>query len=210
MEFEITHRHPGEILYTAEIDCEPGAALSLKLRLAALQALKAKVNLEGANLYGGDLSGANLRGANLCGADLRKADFRGADLRAAYLRGAYFRGAYFRGADLRGADLGGANLDGAKLDFPIASPEQAAPRITAVAKAALQAEALNMNTWHTCETTHCIAGWAVHLAGDEGKALEAKHGPYLAGLSLLGPEAAAHFYDNNEDATAWLRAKLDA
>jgi hypothetical protein len=67
-----------------------------------------------------------------------------------------------------------------------------------------------MDTWHTCETTHCIAGWAVHLAGAEGKALEEKHGAYLAGLSLLGPEAAAHFYDNNETATAWLRAKLDA
>jgi hypothetical protein len=31
-----------------------------------------------------------------------------------------------------------------------------------------------------------------------------------AGLSLLGHEAAAHFYDNNKAATAWLRAKLDA
>jgi hypothetical protein len=67
-----------------------------------------------------------------------------------------------------------------------------------------------MNTWHTCETTHCIAGWAVHLAGDEGKALEEKHGSYLAGLALLGSEAAAHFFNNNEAATAWLRAKLDA
>ena len=46
------------------------------------------------------------------------------------------------------------------------------------------------------------------MAGDEGKALEAKHGSYLAGLSLLGPEAAAHFYDINKAATAWLRSKL--
>jgi hypothetical protein len=67
-----------------------------------------------------------------------------------------------------------------------------------------------MGAWHTCDTTHCIAGWAVHLAGDEGKALEAKHGTHLAGLSLLGPEAAEHFYEDNEAATAWLRAKLDA
>jgi hypothetical protein len=66
-----------------------------------------------------------------------------------------------------------------------------------------------MGSWHTCETTHCIAGWAVHLAGEEGKALEVKHDTHLAGLSLLGHEAAAHFYDNNEAATAWLQAKLN-
>ena len=118
--------------------------------------------------------------------------------------------ANLRGADLSWTNLRGADLRGANLDFPIASPEQAAPRIAAVARAALQADALHMGAWHTCDTTHCIAGWAVHLAGDEGKALEAKHGTHLAGLSLLGPEAAEHFYEDNEAATAWLRAKLDA
>ena len=285
MQFEIKHRHTGAVLYSAEIDCEPGAPQSLKRRLATLQAITANTSLEGADLRradlrcanlsgailkGANLSGANLRGANLdgailegadfgsadlrwanlrkadlggaildganlrgailgganlCGANLRGADLlcanldgailggadlRGADLLCANLDGANLRGADLRGADLRDADFDGANLRWAYLDFPIASPEQAAPRIAAVARSALQAKALNMGTWHTCETTHCIAGWAVHLAGDEGKALEAKHGPYLAGLSLLGHEAAAHFYDSNQDATAWLRAKLDA
>jgi hypothetical protein len=29
-----------------------------------------------------------------------------------------------------------------------------------------------MGVWHTCETTHCRAGWVVHLAGEKGRALE--------------------------------------
>ncbi len=33
---------------------------------------------------------------------------------------------------------------------------------------------LNMADVHTCETTHCRAGWAVVLAGQEGFDLEAK------------------------------------
>ena len=35
---------------------------------------------------------------------------------------------------------------------------------------------LNMGAWHTCKTTHCRAGWAIHLAGKEGYALEKKLG----------------------------------
>jgi hypothetical protein len=32
---------------------------------------------------------------------------------------------------------------------------------------------LEMGDWHTCDTTHCRAGWVVHLAGEAGKELEA-------------------------------------
>ena len=31
---------------------------------------------------------------------------------------------------------------------------------------------LAMSGWHTCNTTHCRAGWVVHLAGDAGYKLE--------------------------------------
>lgn len=31
---------------------------------------------------------------------------------------------------------------------------------------------LDMSHWHTCETTHCRAGWVVHIAGEKGKELE--------------------------------------
>ena len=43
---------------------------------------------------------------------------------------------------------------------------------------------LNMWEWHTCETMHCRAGWAVHLAGDAGYALEAKVGTKIAAVLI--------------------------
>ena len=112
MEFEIKHRHTGDALYTAEINCEPDAPQSLKRRLAALQALTANTSLEGA-----DQCGADLRGAYLCGADLSGANLSGADLYWADLRGADLDGAFLRGANLRRADF----------DFPIGGPKQGLP-----------------------------------------------------------------------------------
>ena len=38
--------------------------------------------------------------------------------------------------------------------------------------AASQPGALNMRRWHTCETTHCRAGWVIVLAGNAGRELE--------------------------------------
>jgi len=37
-----------------------------------------------------------------------------------------------------------------------------------------------MSSWHSCETTHCRAGWVVHLAGEAGYALEKFHNTALA------------------------------
>lgn len=120
------------------------------------------------------------------------------------LRGADLRDANLWGADLRGANLRCANLWGA-TGLTIAS--DAPERLQAVAKAILNdTNALNMKTWHTGETTHCLGGWAIHQAGELGKLLEASAGPHMAGLQLLGVEAAEHFYDSNEDARAWLES----
>ena len=64
-----------------------------------------------------------------------------------------------------------------------------------------------MYKWHTCDTTHCIAGWATHLH-PEGEELEGRHGAQIAGLLLLGTEAHSHFYDSNEDAREYLESVL--
>lgn len=32
--------------------------------------------------------------------------------------------------------------------------------------------AIEMGSWHSCETCHCIAGWAIHLCGEQGYDLE--------------------------------------
>ena len=63
-----------------------------------------------------------------------------------------------------------------------------------------------MRDWHTCENTHCRAGWCVTLAGEEGKKLEAFHNTELAAMLIYKASGyrinPARFYDTNEDALA--------
>ena len=80
-------------------------------------------------------------------------------------------------------------------------------------EAVSQPEALNMGTWHTCETTHCRAGWAVHLAGEAGKKLETQFNTELAAMLIYresgSPINPARFYDSNEDALADMKRLSD-
>jgi hypothetical protein len=69
---------------------------------------------------------------------------------------------------------------------------------------------------HTCGTTACIAGWAILLAGDDGKALlRAIDGQYAdeaeaaAGFILLGHKASDHFYDEDDEALEFLQGVLE-
>jgi len=157
-----------------------------------------------------NLRGANLRGANLCDADLVDADLVDADLVGANLFGANLRGANLVDADLVDANLLGADLCGANLcgAAGIAIASDAPQRLRAAAAAALQDGALEMRTWHSCETTHCLGGWLIYQAGEVGKLLEAAVGPSVAGLMLGGVEAHSHFYDTNQAAAEWLRSVL--
>lgn len=83
-------------------------------------------------------------------------------------------------------------------------------RLQAVAKRALEGPgSLNMNHWHVCDTMHCIAGWACFLFGNVVTSEESRLSPAILGARLLGPEAAAHFYDTYEDATAYLKSVLE-
>jgi hypothetical protein len=116
-----------------------------------------------------------------------------------------------------------AQLIRANLDFEIATPEQAAPRIRAVAKAVfevIEEEAgevfgfklqgggdwADRERYKSYSPFYSIGGCAVHLAGERGEALVDEFGWHLAALSLLGHEAAEHFCDDHEDAIAWLRS----
>ena len=165
---------------------------------------------------GAYLSGADLRSAYLSGADLRNADLRGADLGNAYLGNADLRGAYLSGADLSRADLRGAYLRNAVLRgaylrgaIGLTIAEDAADRLRAVATAALASDdALKMDAWHSCGTSHCIAGWAIHQAGEVGRLLEESMGDEVAGLMLLGTEAHSHFFDDDEKAREYLQSVL--
>ena len=183
-----------------------------------------RANLSGANLSRADLSGTDLSRAYLSGTDLSRAylenanlegaDLRDANLRGANLEGAYLRGAYLRGADLRGADLSGTNLEfthlinadlkGAKIDYQIQDG-----LLQQIAKIILEnPKSLEMGSWHTCETTHCLAGWACYL-NPVAKKLEKTHGAAIAGLLTLGYEAHAYFFKKNEEVIEWLKTIKD-
>ena len=65
---------------------------------------------------------------------------------------------------------------------------------------------LDMSQWHTCETTHCRAGWVITLAGEAGKKLEKRTSTpfaaqqiYKASGYLINP---CRFYDSDDDAMA--------
>ena len=120
IKFDVLNRFTGAVQFTAEIDCDEGASVSVKLGLAVRWAAKAGAYLAGAylagaNLAGAYLTGAYLTGAYLAGADLAGADLTGADLARADLAGANLAGAYLARADLAGANLTGAYLTGAYL-----------------------------------------------------------------------------------------------
>lgn len=77
-------------------------------------------------------------------------------------------------------------------------------------------DALAMKTWHTCETTHCRAGWVVTLAGEAGKALENFFNTELAAMMIYDASCPGYrinpcrFYDDNEAAMEDMRKLAEA
>ena len=75
---------------------------------------------------------------------------------------------------------------------------------------------LEMGSWHTCETTHCRAGWVVTLAGAEGKALEKFFNTELAAMKIYDVSCPgyvinpARFYDSEDAAMEDIRKLANA
>jgi len=75
-----------------------------------------------------------------------------------------------------------------------------------VLEAVSMPDALNMRYWHTCETTHCRAGWVVTLAGEAGKELEKATSTLFAAMQIYKHSSPIHvshlhfLYDSNEKA----------
>lgn len=85
-----------------------------------------------------------------------------------------------------------------------------------VFNAASAENALDMNDWHVCETTHCRAGWVVHLAGKAGYELEKLTSTPFAAMAIYNKSSDIKvplymFYvDNDESLTDMKRcAKLE-
>jgi hypothetical protein len=107
--------------------------------------------------------------------------------------------AYLHGADLRDADLG--------INIPVI-PNNIHQKVY---EAASKPNALKMNRWHSCDTTHCRAGWVVTLAGEDGKALEEKLGTSAAAALIYFKsdptlEKTPNFYCDNAEALADMKA----
>ncbi|MFY3460928.1 pentapeptide repeat-containing protein, partial [Achromobacter xylosoxidans] len=166
------------------------------------------------------LAGAYLARADLAGAYLARADLADADLAGANLAGAYLADA----RNLPAGTVATSPTEPYQRDTrPIAERNAAraarfrernptVPVVEALDAKILAAVengagGLEMGAWHTCETTHCRAGWAVHLAGEPGYALEREYGPQAAGrmIYLASVGRAPHFFASNERAMADLR-----
>ncbi len=87
--------------------------------------------------------------------------------------------------------------------LPLPSAEVAETNLRIIAPLALVAGCLKMSTVHTCDTVHCIAGWAAHVLPG-GKELEGNYNWSAIGIHFLGLEAAKHFFDNNESGRKFL------
>lgn len=82
------------------------------------------------------------------------------------------------------------------------------PNIHTLLKEAVSApQSLDMSNWHTCDTTHCRAGWVVTLAGEAGKKLERQTSTEFAAMAIYGASSPirvspVRFYETNEVAMA--------
>ena len=134
-----------------------------------------------------------------------------ANLTDAVLTDAVLTGAVLTRAVLTRAVLTDANLTDAGVWIP--KIEHIDDQILR----AISAEGcrLEMVTWHTCETTHCRAGWAIRLAGAAGMAIEGLIGTGPAAALIYHMSRPGHpipdWYASNEDALADIKrhAALD-
>lgn len=60
-----------------------------------------------------------------------------------------------------------------------------------------------MKNWHTCDSTHCRAGWVVHLAGEQGYALEKQTDTCFAAMMIYKKSSPirvspVRFFESNE------------
>lgn len=61
--------------------------------------------------------------------------------------------------------------------------------------------------WHTCETTHCRAGWVVTLSGPEAKKLEKETSTLFAAMQIYKASSSIwvsppRYFEDNEKAMA--------
>lgn len=163
-------------------------------------------NLADAVLGSNHYSYCDFVGANFLHAHCANSVFKDSYLDFAILAGNFdyckFPGTHFLSPVFgRATSAYKADFTGCK-SFPFVS--DAEQRLVDVAIIATRPGNLVMGMWHGCNSAHCIAGWATHLAGPLGDHLVNLYGHDIAGLMLLGAEAHNHFFDSEYDALHFL------
>jgi len=177
-------------MFSCELDAEiAGKSYSLQLGFAVKKAVAARANLAGANLARADLADANLAGArNVPETNGSEASLSPAERRAREQeRAARFRERF--------------------PDVPVVE------NLDAKILAAIEGGGkLEMDSWHTCKTTHCRAGWAITLAGDAGAKLEERYGPEDAGrrIYLVSVGHVPDFFASNQAALDDIRERAQS
>lgn len=101
------------------------------------------------------------------------------------------------------------NINGEPVSIPVIADIHAA-----IYAAASQPGALEMGAWHMCGNTHCRAGWAVALAGEEGRELEKRFNTELAAILIYRESghriSPARFYDTNDEALKDMKRLAEA
>jgi len=110
IKFDVKNRYTGDVQFTAEIECDDNADMSIKLGLAIQWGYKNKKPLEGANMEGANMAGANMADANMAGANMEGANMARANMAVANMEGANMAGANMAGANMAGANMAGANM----------------------------------------------------------------------------------------------------
>ena len=81
------------------------------------------------------------------------------------------------------------------------------PVIENIHQKVLEAASAQGANWHTCDTTHCRAGWVVHLAGPAGYALEKETSTLFAAIQIYDKSSPikvspTRFFESNQFAMA--------
>ena len=160
------------------------------------------IYLRGAKTGDIDLRGAETGDIDLRGAKTGYIDLRGAETGYIDLKGAKTGYIYLRRANTGYIYLTGTKINGYSV-HRLTDQRKLLARCAQTILA--HPETLNMSNWHSCPTTHCLAGHAVVIG--EAQEMEKYIGPEMAGLILLGPEAAKRFFDSNKSVLSWLASK---
>jgi hypothetical protein len=69
-------------------------------------------------------------------------------------------------------------------------------------------DCVRVHAYHHSEASHCVLGWAVHLAGAAGYALERQVGPARAGAAIWQASTGyvPPFFHHDQQAWDWLLA----